>query len=75
LKDYNIPVYKGNIVHFRDVFQQVIKNAFDFNFKEYLPNNALVATFRKKWRKPIKRKDIMIDMADEYMAGKMIYNK
>jgi len=75
LKEHNIPIYKGNIVHFRDVFQQIIRNAFENIGEDYEPHQKLALKFRKKWRKPITRTDIQIDMADEFVAGRMLFNK
>ena len=75
LSNMNIPIYTGNVVHFKDVFQQIVKNAFDYTGEPYLPDVKLQAKLKKKWTKQIKRKDITLDMADEYMAGKMIFNR
>ena len=42
VKEHYIPIYKGNVVHFRDVFPQIIKNAFDSTGEDYLPHPTLV---------------------------------
>ena len=75
VKDHYIPIYEGNVVHFRDVFQQIIRNAFEHTKEDYQPNPKLQAKFEKKWKKGIKKKHIKLSMVDEYMAGRMLYNK
>lgn len=72
---HKIPIYTGSVVNFKDVFQQIIKNAFDHTGEHYQPDVKVQAKFEKKWKKGIKRKDVLLEMVDEYMAGKMILNK
>jgi hypothetical protein len=72
---HKIPIYSGWIVNFKDVFQQIIKNAFDHTGEHYKPDLRVQAKFQKKWQKGIKRKDVLLEMVDEFMAGKMILNK
>lgn len=74
VKDYNIPVYEDQKVHFKDVLQQLVKNAFDATEEEYLPDNVVQERFRKKWRTK-KKKQVMLEMVDEFMGGRMLINK
>lgn len=75
VSNHCIPIYEGNLVHFKDVFQQVIRNAFEHTGEDFEPNPKLQAKFKKKWRKGIQKKEFKLDMVDEYMAGLMMLNK
>ena len=73
LRNLDIPVYTGGIVHFRDVFRQVIQTGFDSTGEDFMPNKRVQAQIKRKWRKPIKRNDRIAEMADEYVAARMLY--
>ena len=68
-------MFPGNIVHCKDVLQQVIKDAFDHSGEDYEPHFILQVEFKKKWDKGIKRKNRTEFTGCTYMAAMIIQNK
>ena len=79
LSDFDIPVYEGQKVHFKDVLRQTIGNAFDSRGQEYMPNPVMMAKIDRKWKRKFKsafkNKVLIIEQVDQYMAAKLMVDK
>ncbi|CAI2379843.1 unnamed protein product [Moneuplotes crassus] len=74
LSKYKIPVYEGQLVHFRDVLQQVIKNAFDATGEEYLPDATIQKKFLRKWKFKTSKK-ILTEEIDLFLSGSIFLDR
>ncbi|CAI2380762.1 unnamed protein product [Moneuplotes crassus] len=74
LNNYKVPVYEEKLVHFRDVLQQVIKNAFDSIGEDYLPDFNIQQKFKKKWRIKTNKK-ILTDETDLFLSGSIFLDR
>lgn len=74
VNNYKIPIYEGLQVNFKNVLRQVIMNAFESLEEEFLPEMAIQVKFERKWKFKTK-KQLIVENIDEFMVGRMYYNK
>ena len=51
VRDYGIPIYEDDHVHFKDVLNQCIKNVFERNQEVYKPNFKINRQIDREWKK------------------------